>query len=468
MTELGLRACLLACGALACGALACGAALTGGSGGSNGGSNLRGGDIPAFPGAEGFGARASGGRGGRLIKVTNLKSGGPGSLQAAVNEEGPRIIVFDVSGAIESDITIRHGDVTIAGQTAPGGGITIKGRLSTRYDYGIDNIIVRHLRVRPLFDGSAGDQFDGIQFSRSQLIMLDHISVSFGVDETIDLYEAKDVTLQWSTIESSATSGHPEGMHNYGLINGPDGRRVSVHHNLFAHHKNRCPGIANGPSEVRNNVAYNVRHAFVHHNPASGPFNIIGNYYRAGSDDMLIPFWFDDEDDFAAKDLTYYLHDNFVDDPAGSCQGVVENPWRECKQDLYAKEKQRAQAEIDFRGRGRFHVPVTTQSATDAYPLVLKRAGVFPRDVVARRSVQETRDRSGSWGARVPPNLMVGLTPAAAPADGDGDGMADDWERAHGLDAADGSDHKRTMRSGYSAVEEYINELADRLHQDAR
>ncbi len=434
-----------------------------GDDGSQPGTGPGRGDLPAFPGAEGFGARATGGRGGRVIAVTTLRARGPRSMQQAVAAPGPRIVVFAVSGVIAGDIVIPHGDITIAGQSAPGAGITLAGRLSTRYRYGVDNIIVRHIRVRPVYDGSEGEQFDAIQFSRSKRIMIDHVSVGFGVDETVDLYEARDVTVQWSIIESSATRGHPEGKHNYGLINGPDGARISVHHNLFAHHKNRCPAIANGPAEVINNVAYNVRHAFVHHNPASGPFNIVGNYYKAGGDDQLIPFWFDDEAGFQARDLAYYLRDNYIDDPGSSCPGMVQNPWKECRQDLFAREKQRAETEFDFRGVSRYWAPVKIDSPTDAYDRVLRRAGTFPRDVVSRRSVRETRKRTGRWGSRIPERLMDGLAAGQAPADGDGDGMADDWERENGLDPGSRADQQRVMPSGYPAIEDYLNHLADRL-----
>ncbi|MCA9556533.1 MAG: pectate lyase precursor, partial [Myxococcales bacterium] len=282
--------------------------------------------TPAFPGARGFGAGATGGRGGQVIKVTTLDATGPGSLQEALNQTGARIIVFDVSGVIEGDITIENGDVTIAGQTAPGGGITIAGRLFGRYDTSVGNIIVRHLRVRPTYGGGPGEQFDGAQLSRNRNVILDHLSVSWGVDETIDLYEANDVTVQFTTIEEGATMGHPEGEHNYGLINGPDGHRLTLQHNLFIHQKNRNPAVANGPAEIVNNVAYNVRHGFVHHNPASGPFNIVGNAYLRGPDDDLFPFYFDDENNFTAGDLSYYLADNYIDDP-GVFTGTVDNPW---------------------------------------------------------------------------------------------------------------------------------------------
>ncbi len=417
--------------------------------------------IRAFPGAQGFGAFATGGRGGRVIKVTTLQARGSGSLQEALSQNEARIIVFDVSGVIRGDFDIEYGNVTIAGQTAPGAGITIEGRLSGAYEFGVDNMIIRHLRVRPVYDGSAGEQFDAMQFSRNSRIILDHVSASFGVDETIDLYESNDVTVQWSTIESSAEEGHPEGQHNYGLINGPDGRRVSIHHNLFAHHKNRSPAIANGPAEVRNNVMYNVRHGFIHHNPASGAFNIIGNYFKKGGDDVLIPFYFDDEDNFAAADLEYYLADNFIDDPGGSCEGSVDNPWSQCNQDLLAPESLRVESEVDLTGQ--YWAPVTTESSTDAYESVLAGAGAFPRDLVTRQSVEQTRNRTGTWGSYPLPVPLVGLTPGAAATDADNDGIADEWEAANGLSSSEASDNQKEMPSGYPAIEEYINELADQL-----
>jgi pectate lyase len=421
---------------------------------------------PAFPGAEGFGAVASGGRGGQVIKVTTLDATGPGSLQEALSASGPRIVVFDVSGVIEGDITIESGDVTIAGQTAPGAGITIQGRFWAAYDESVQNIIVRHLRVRPVYDGSAGEQFDAIQFSRSSRVIFDHVSVAWGVDETVDLYEANDVTFQWSTIEESGAEGHPEGEHNYGLINGPDGRRLSLHHTLFAHHRARSPALANGPAEVRNVVAYNVRHGFVHHNPASGHFNIVGNTFVQGPDDELIPFFFDDEND-GGESPSYWLADNAIDDP-GDLVGIVDNPWQSPPQhpsfeDLYLDESYRAGSEFDFASESDGYVHVSTQPSGEAYQLVLDRAGAWPRDVVTRRTLEEVAARSGSWGAHLPGDLMEGLTAGAPPSDGDGDGMPDAWETEHGLEPADGSDHGTVTASGYTAIEDYINGLADSL-----
>jgi pectate lyase len=424
-----------------------------------------GGEVLAFPGAEGFGARATGGRGGQVIKVTNLNASGPGSLQAALDVNAPRIIVFAVSGVIRGDIEVPHGNVTIAGQTAPGGGITIAGLLTGAYSYGVQNIIIRHLRVRPprCQTGCDAAQYDAIQFSRNSLLILDHVSVAYGADETIDIYEADDVTIQWSTIEASQDADHPDGhIHNYGIIQGPDGHRISFHHNLCAHHSRRCPAIANGPADVRNNVAYNVRHAFLHSNPAQGDFNFVGNYFKQGPNDSLFPYYFDDEDESAGTRTSYYLRDSYVDDP-GQLVGAVDNPWTEPYfTDLYLDASYRSTEEFDFASAVPDYVRVTTQASSEAYDLVLANAGAFPRDSFTTATVDQVRSRGGAWDPQLPSDLMAGLTPGTPPADADGDGMADAWESAHGLSPANGADHDTLMPSGYTAIEEYINELAAR------
>jgi pectate lyase len=432
--------------------------------------------LPAFPGAQGFGAAASGGRGGKLIKVTTLAESGAGSLKAALATPGPRIIVFDVSGVIdlgppnvnspydESDsnniLVIEHGDVTIAGQTAPGGGITIRGRLYAKYDTSVGNIILRHVRIRPpAAGGSNGEQYDALRFSRNSMVIVDHVSVAFGVDENIDAYESADFTLQWSTIEEPATVGHPEGQHNYGILN--DNGRISVHHNLFVHSKNRNPALGGGPAESRNNVAYNVRHGFVHHNVADGKFNIVGNYFRRGPSDQLIPFYFDGA---PFNNAGYHLKDNCIDDPPAK-QGSVDNPWTDSYfGNLVAPASLYSATEFAFSGTD--YVPVATESCASAYTSVLAKAGAFPRDVVTQRVLQEVSDRTGAWGAHYPSDLAEGLTPESPPTDSDGDGMPDAWESANGLDASDPSDATKTTPSGYTAIEDYINERADQLTGD--
>ena len=172
-------------------------------------------DLKAFPGAEGWGAGSKGGRGGRVIKVTNLNASGPGSLAEACAAEGPRIVVFEVSGVIRGDVRITSPYLTIAGQTAPGAGITIEGIVSS-YDHGVHDLILRHLRVRPQRSvGSGGDciQLGGLgpNGTGTYNLILDHLSLSWATDETIDLYHAHDVTVQWCTIEESDDRGHSKG-----------------------------------------------------------------------------------------------------------------------------------------------------------------------------------------------------------------------------------------------------------------
>jgi len=423
-------------------------------------------DLPAFPGAEGFGAAASGGRGGRVITVTNLNASGPGSLADAVCQPGPRIVVFRVSGEIKGDIFICEGNLTIAGQTAPGAGITIRGRLYSYDRQGIDNIIIRYLRVRPLaYDSSLGpgDQYDAMQFSKSRFLILDHITVSWGVDETVDIYSAKNVTIQWSTIEESATRGHPKGRHNYGVISGPDGNHVSIHHNLFAHHSHRNPAIASGPAEVINNLDYDVKDGFHHHNPAQGEFNIIGNYYRRGPSSRLIPFSLDYEG-APGPGLSYFFKDNFIEDP-GDFYGVIDDPWRPVKQHSSFRKNIRdeflkSDKPFDFSQ----NFPVTIQQSKDVPVCILYRAGDLPRDVVTIRTIDEVINRTGTWGMKEPADIMANLIPASPPVDSDNDGMPDWWEKAHGLNPNNDIDSNKPMLpDGYTAIEMYVNELANNL-----
>ncbi|HUU29009.1 MAG TPA: pectate lyase precursor [archaeon] len=407
------------------------------------------GTLPGFPGAEGFGAETPGGRGGRVIKVTNLNPDGPGSLQEACSADGPRTVVFEVSGVIPGPVSIEHGLLTIAGQTAPGAGITVKGRFGTEPGAArLADIIVRFIRVRP--DRSFGDEWDTVQFNNVDRCVLDHISACWSVDETFGLYMARDITVQWCTIEESDTEGHPKGRHNYGLLSGPDGWRVSIHHNLFAHHSRRCPAVANGPADVRNNVVYDFRDGFLHDNPTNNiPFNIIGNYYKKGpSSQKIFPFCF-------ADSAFYYLRDNYIEGV-----GKIQDPWAE-KDKLPGLA---AYADKGFKADREAEAPeVTTQSPQEAMRLVLASAGCFPRDTITRRTIEEVKSGTGSWGRHDPGDLMSGLTPGMPPEDKDNDGMSDEWELSNGLNPEDGSDCNQVMKSGYTAIEEYCNWLAEKL-----
>ena len=245
--------------------------------------------IPAFPGAEGYGAITRGGRGGKVIAVTNLNDSGPGSLRAACEAEGPRIVVFKVSGTItlESTLRISKPYITIAGQTAPGDGICIK-----EYPLLINasEVIIRYIRAR-LGDETDNDS-DAIEGRYQKNIILDHVSASWSVDETVSIYHCENVTIQWCLIsESMYFAGHAKGTHGFGGIWGSN--RSTYHHNLLAHHSSRNPRFASGCgyNDFRNNVIYNWGYNSAYGGEKEQPgneklnftvVNMVANYYKPG------------------------------------------------------------------------------------------------------------------------------------------------------------------------------------------
>lgn len=446
--------------------------------------------LAAFPGAEGFGAVASGGRGGQVVKVTTLASSGVGSLQWALDQPGPRIIVFAVSGLIVGDVRIPHGDVTIAGQTAPGdAGITIHGHLYTPFGTSFGNLILRHLRIRPPDPDAEwpASQHDSIQFSTNHTIMLDHVDASHGADETIDFWGgATDVSLQWSAITYPIYDPDNGWTHNKGILNhrpcedddscdpgDPPGGRISVHHNLFSHARNRTPALSTGPADVINNVTHNGREGFVHHNIAGGDFNLVGNVYLDGPSASLAPFWFDPENSTASIPTRYWVWDNLIEDP-GVFVGRVDNPYTTPgfgDQYTFAccgivAGQFNSEGQFDFSAHPGY-VPISMDASNTTEGRVLERVGAFPRDIVNRWAVEDVQSRGGAWDNRRPTDWMEGLTPVPVPpaddGDSDDDGMNDDWELSRGLDPTNGSDHSTVLASGYTAIEEYINGLADAL-----
>ncbi len=436
-------------------------------------------EIKAFPGAEGWGAASKGGRGGRVIKVTNLNAEGPGSLADACAAEGPRIVIFEVSGVIRSNIRITKPYLTIAGQTAPGAGITVEGVISS-YDYGVHDIIIRHLRVRPRRGvGAGGDclQLGGLGPKKSGTynIILDHLSLSWGNDEMIDLYHAHDVTVQWCTIEESDDKGHTKGAHNFGLISAAeDNGAVSVHHNLWAHHARRVPCMApyreNAAGDFANNLIYNCRGGYVddgHGARAKSPVNLHRNYYRRGpqTQDRIYPY-------ALSPNMSYYVRDNYFED--WGYQGHPRH-WK-------WGGPNRAPRWVQFNNNGReLNSPAKTPKielvdAKEAFKLVLAKAGCWPRDRVTQRSIDEVKSKTGAWGRNGPLKptdewFLEGLTPGRAPTDSDGDGMPDAWEQSHKLDSKDPTDASNLVPAGkslrdrhlkYSYLEFYLNELADK------
>lgn len=420
------------------------------------------GPVPAFPGAEGFGASTPGGRGGRVLTVTNLGASGPGSLQWAAGQEGPRIVVFRVGGVIRGDVAIKHPFITIAGQTAPAPGITIEGRLLARpvSDERLHDVIVRYLRVRPR--RATGFGGDAVQIPKSDRVILDHLSLSWANDEVVDIIHSSDVTLQWCTLEESDTKGHGKAeRHNFGMIaTYPGSGNISVHHNLFAHHSRRSPSLTpyepGKPADFRNNVVYDFAVGLTHdgHVPGAG-INFVANYYKRGPSAWKVePYQFRPEGQ-------YYLSGNVISGGGAIAVGEgerVERPWW-----LRVRE----------RGTMASHpfpvAPVETDDARTAYRRVLEAAGAWPRDRVTARTIEEVRNATGRWGRMAPlaPEddwFLAGLDRGSPPKDTDGDGMPDDWEVARGLDPAVRDDGR--YLGDYTAIEVYTHaRAADLLRQ---
>jgi formylglycine-generating enzyme required for sulfatase activity/pectate lyase len=410
-------------------------------------------ELPAFPGAEGFGSGTPGGRGGRVIQVTNLNDRGPGSLRAALEEKGPRIVVFRVGGVIElrSDLDIRHPFLTVAGQTAPGDGVCLKGGC---LHVATHDVVLRYLRVRvgdsPI--GSSPGNRDAIDIY-GENVVLDHCSCSWALDETVTTwYGAKNVTIQWCIVsEGLMDSLHPQGSHSTGILLGNGKNSVTVHHCLLAHNSGRNPLIAadTGPSTVdwRNNVVYNYGSWGCGN--ARGPLqiNYVGNTIIQGPNGRRPSSL---GIDVNAKQR-YFVRDNrWPGRPAQQLEEwMVLGPRTSPPPDGVLSDSPIA-------------IPsVVTEPAAGAYQSVLRFAGAaLPvRDVVDARIIEEVRTRTG---AIIDTPADVGGWPAyrsaRPPDDSDGDGMPDDWERKYGLARRDPADGPQDLDGdGYANVEEYLN-----------
>ncbi|MCP3729496.1 pectate lyase [Sphingomonas sp. MG17] len=416
----------------------------------------------AFPGAEGAGRYSEGGRGGRVIAVTNLDDAGPGSLRAALEADRPRTVIFNVSGtiALKTDIKVTNGRLTIAGQTAPGDGITIRDR---SLDIAADDVVVRYIRAR--LGAASGTQQDALTVTKGRRIILDHVSASWSIDETLSAsahYDKPgdgvwDLTVQWSIIANSLRkSNHDKGEHGFGsLVRAARGAKISWHHNLWANHLDRMPrpGNYSMPSEddqgavfeFRSNVFYNWgkdRAGYNYDVSTHARYNFIDNAYFAGPDSKG-NFAFEEQNQLARA----YWSGN-------SMNGAVP-----------ADQRTLVKGNIPtgyWLADPLYVGAVTPDPARRAYHRVLAGAGASKvRDAVDLKIVEGVREgtgriidneaQDGGWPA---------LKSGAALADTDNDGMPDAWERARNLDPSRADGAADRDRDGYSNLEEYLNETA--------
>ena len=447
----------------------------------------------AFPGAEGGGMFVTGGRGGKVIHVTNLNDKGTGSLRAALEEKGARTIVFDVAGIIElqSSLTIKNGDVTIAGQTAPGDGICLKN-----YNFRIhaSNVIVRFIRCRMGDEKKTEDDAMNIYTGDNNLkdIIIDHCSLSWSTDECGTFYGMTNFSLQWCILsESLRNSVHGKGNHGYGGIWG--GANATYHHNLLAHHDSRNPRLDHdyvstlkGPVSLVNNVIYNWGGNSTY-GGESAPgsdykqYNFINNYYKPGPATVSsgkIRF-LDPTTSCSNCSSTnpggvvpghFFLDGNVMDYGSDAAGDMTADNWKGTT----------ASASLigNIKSTSRFGYPdnpssVSLHSADKAYAAVLDYSGAsLSRDKVDARIARETRERTftytGSNGSK------DGLIDSQADVEGwpeykggsrkdsDGDGIPDEVEEAWGLDkdqVSDGSAMSLDRNGRYTNLEMYLHYL---------
>jgi len=435
----------------------------------------------AFPSAEGFGKFTTGGRGGVIIKVTNLNDDGPGSFRAAATKKYPRIVLFDVSGTIhlQSKLNIL-GNVTIAGQSAPGDGICLADQT---VGIGGDNIIIRYIRIRlgdkfqnlGMVDKSGDD--DAFGGNRRKNIIIDHCSMSWSDDEVFSIYGGDSTTVQWNLIaEPLNYSYHFETgdkdyeKHGYGGIWG--GKHLSAHHNLFADCVSRNPrfnGARLGASEefvdFSNNVIYNWQHNTVY-GGEEGKYNVTNNYYRPGpSTDASVARRIVNPTVNETQGLgVFFVNGNFVD----GNESVSKNNRLGIDFDKKITDVQKTNAITDKPFET---LAINIQDPKAAYFSVLNHVGAsFKRDTLDERIIQDVVQRRGriiDMQGGFPHGTEYEKTTNAWPnlqslpvlKDSDNDGMPDSWESKMGLNPNVADDNKFSLSKEYTNIEMYLNSL---------
>ncbi len=438
----------------------------------------------AFPGAEGFGKNATGGRGGKVATVTNLNDAGEGSFRHALEQfpGKPLTIVFNVSGIIElkSKVQIKRSNLTIAGQTAPGDGICFKDNsllingAAMGGNHG--NIIIRYIRSRP--GGTLKTGLYGFDLENCHDVIIDHCSFSWANEECAALYDTKNTTVQWCIVsEGLYEAGHMKGHRSYGGVWG--GQYASYHHNLIAHQNSRAVRFNGARAhdtmaivDYRNNVIYNWGNANAAYggevNIAGGvsQVNMVNNYYKPGpATPSTLKFVHANYDAAKAKGIgEWYLAGNLMIGDAA----LTKNNFKAV--DLSeGGHPEKALSKNEFP----VSAALPVESATAAYEAVLKYSGaIFPlRDAVDTRIVHETRTGTasgmgsfGKAGIIDSPTAVGGWARIAVikgAKDSDGDGMPDDWEKRHQLNFMNAEDGNTLDSSGYTMLEVYLNELAE-------
>ncbi len=440
-------------------------------------------ELPAFPGAEGHGKYVTGGRGGQVIYVTNLEdNNNPGSLRYAINQSGPRIILFKVSGTIQlkSKLKITKGDVTIAGQTAPGDGITLRD-----YAVGVDadNVIIRFMRFRMGDEQAQEDDALGGRFHKN--IIVDHCSMSWSTDECVSFYVNENFTLQWCLVsESLRNSVHDKGAHGYGGIWG--GKFASFHHNLLAHHDSRNPRLGESAGttyaltdlvDLRNNVIYNWQNNSCYGGEAMN-VNIVNCYYKPGpattKKERIVAI---DKNKDAGTPIYGIWGKFFIDGNVltGSARATEDNWTYGVYNQFHSSNGTVTPEEREAMRLAEPHNPgeVTTHTAEKAYDRIVDYVGAsLQRDSIDIRVIHDLSTGTatymtggnGSKNGIIDTQGAVGGWPVLesldAPADSDDDGMPDVWEIANDLNPYDGEDAQLKSVDGiYPNIEVYINSL---------
>jgi hypothetical protein len=410
------------------------------------------GQLPAFPGAEGVAQFVTGGRGGDVYIVTSLADSGAGTLRNGIQTApaGGRTIVFAVGGTIRLAAPLAFNgksNLTIAGQTAPGGGITLADDMT--HVNNSQNVILQFLRFRP---GSThgSSSTDALWVQNSNGVMIDHVTASWGVDETLSAtHQSSNVTVQWSMVSQALyNAGHPEADHSFGsLINGGD---YSFHHNLYAHNKRRNPNLQNDNRSPRldwvNNVTYNPRDAYAE-SSGSYDLNMVANFgvkgpkFANSNNAMMRPDGAGSRIYFSGNHLDLD-RDGLLDEaPIGAENFQASAVWTPLAERVPLPQ-------------------VATTDAVQAYVQVLSRAGATRyRDAVDRRVVRTVFNQQdghlltqADWGGW--PALPAG----AAAADANSDGVPDAWAAAHGFAPGEPL-HTTLAPDGYTYLEKYIHSL---------